>query len=104
MAVGAMGAMGAVISIIPQILAYKLTLSQSGGGADYAHHITICPPPQIIRPSYGPALLLSALHWVNREKLFTKMNMEGSHFKVKSFCEKRQDCFEFEENVHMYYI
>ena len=32
------------------------------------------------------------------------MNKEGSHFKVKSFCEKRHDnskiaSFEFEENV-----
>ena len=28
----------------PQILAVQLTLSQSGV-ADYAHHITTCPPP-----------------------------------------------------------
>ena len=28
----------------PQILADQLTLSQPGGGADYAHHSTTCPP------------------------------------------------------------
>ena len=27
---------------------------QSGGVADYAHHITPAPPPRISRPSYGP--------------------------------------------------
>ena len=29
----------------PQILADQSTLSQPGGGADYAHHITTAPPP-----------------------------------------------------------
>ena len=29
----------------PQILADQLTLSQPGGGADYAHHSTTSPPP-----------------------------------------------------------
>ena len=28
----------------PQILANQLTLSQPGGGADYAHHSTTSPP------------------------------------------------------------
>ena len=35
----------------------QLTLFQSEGGADYAHHITtlLLPPPfRIFRPSYGP--------------------------------------------------
>ena len=38
----------------PQILADQVTLSQPGGGADYAHHITTALP-RILRPSYGPA-------------------------------------------------
>ena len=35
-------------------MADHLTVSQPGG-ADYAHHITTCPP-RILRPSYGLAV------------------------------------------------
>ena len=28
-------------------------ISTGGGGVDYAHHITICLPPRIFRPSYA---------------------------------------------------
>ena len=36
-------AVGAVEAATPQILLYQLTLSHPGW--NYAHHITICPPP-----------------------------------------------------------
>ena len=43
-AVGAVGTGGAMD---PQILIDQLTLYQPRGeGADYAHHITTCPPPE----------------------------------------------------------
>ena len=38
----------------PQFLPEQLTLSQPG--ADYAHHSTTCPSPQIVRPCNGPAV------------------------------------------------
>ena len=42
----------------PQILADQLILSQPGG-ADYAHHITT--GTLIIRPTYGPALMIDGI-------------------------------------------
>jgi hypothetical protein len=36
-----------------QILVHQLTPSQPER-TDYAHHITITPPPRIFIPSYGP--------------------------------------------------
>ena len=33
---------------LAQFLADQLTLSQPGGGAHYAHQITMCPPPGIL--------------------------------------------------------
>ena len=55
----AVGAEGAGWHCPPPFFGNQLTLSQPGGGADYALQIIMCPPPpphpQILRPSYGPA-------------------------------------------------
>ena len=48
------GAKGGRVPHLPgaQFLADQLTLSPVV--ADYAHHITMCPPPRIVSPSYVP--------------------------------------------------
>ena len=41
----------------PPDLADQLSIFQPAGVADYAHHITTCPPlPRIFKTSYDPAI------------------------------------------------
>ena len=63
----------------PQILADHLAVSQPGGGADYAHHITNWPPPEYAKSPFTdghPERIFSSKipnFWVWADKFGRKM-------------------------------